>query len=95
MSAPLMTPEDLIALFAAKVAAPPPEASQLLVRHLTCKESVALARLVSEAMDRTQEAEVNHSRCQRSCCHRSDNDAGSGLQPGSPVALHNSNLIQP
>ena len=52
MSAPLMTPEDLIALFAAKAVAPPPEASQLLVRHLKCKESVDLALLVSEAMGR-------------------------------------------
>jgi len=52
MSAPPMTPEELIALFAAKATAPPPEASQLLVRHLKCKESVALAHLVSEAMDR-------------------------------------------
>jgi hypothetical protein len=47
-----MTPEDLIALFAAKAGAPPPETSQALVRHLECKESLALARFVYEAMDR-------------------------------------------
>ena len=52
MTAPNMTPEELIALFAAKAAAPPPETSQALVRHLQCKESIALARIVSEAMDR-------------------------------------------
>jgi hypothetical protein len=52
MSPPPMTREELIALFADKATAPPPEASQLLVRHLKCKESVALARIVTEAMDR-------------------------------------------
>jgi hypothetical protein len=52
MPAPPMTPEQLIALFAAKAAAPPPEASQLLVRHLKCKHSVDLAHMVSEAMGR-------------------------------------------
>ena len=52
MPAPKMTPEDLIAVFAAKAADPPPEASQALVRHLQCKESLALARFVCEAIDR-------------------------------------------
>ncbi|WP_263359269.1 hypothetical protein, partial [Acidicapsa ligni] len=51
MAAPKMTPEDLIALFTAKAAAPPPETSQALARHLQCKQSVALARAVSEAVD--------------------------------------------
>jgi hypothetical protein len=51
MAAPNMSPEELIALFAAKAAAPPPETSQALVRHLQCKKSIALARSVSEAMD--------------------------------------------
>ena len=51
MAAPKMTPEDLIALFAAKAAAPPPETSQALARHLQCKESIALARMVSEAIN--------------------------------------------
>jgi hypothetical protein len=52
MAALKMTPEELIALFAAKATAPPTEANQLLVRHLKCKESVDLARFVSEAVDR-------------------------------------------
>ena len=52
MPAPPMTPEELIALFAAKATAPPPEASQLLVRHLKCKESVELSQIVTEAMAR-------------------------------------------
>ena len=51
MAAPKMTPEDLIALFAARAAAPPPETSQALARHLQCKESIALARMVSEAIN--------------------------------------------
>ena len=51
MAAPTMSPEELIALFAAKAGAPPPETSQALARHLQCKESIALARCVSEAMD--------------------------------------------
>ena len=52
MSPPSMNPEELIALFAAKAAAPPPETSQALARHLQCKESIALARYVTEAIDR-------------------------------------------
>jgi hypothetical protein len=51
MAAPKMNPEELIALFAAKAASPPPETSQALVRHLQCKESIALARMVSEAIN--------------------------------------------
>lgn len=52
MSPPSMNPEELIAWFAAKVSAPPPETSQALARHLQCKESIALARFVTEAIDR-------------------------------------------
>jgi hypothetical protein len=52
MSTPIMTPEELISLFAAKAAAPPPETSQAFVRHLQCKQSLALAHVVSEALDR-------------------------------------------
>src|ERR1700733_865736 len=37
MAAPNMTPEDLITLFAAKAAAPPPETRQALARHLQCR----------------------------------------------------------
>lgn len=47
-----MNPEELIAWFAAKAATPPPETSQALARHLQCKESIALARYVNEAIDR-------------------------------------------
>jgi hypothetical protein len=47
-----MTPEALIALFEAKAAAPNPESSQMLVRHLQCKESLAISRAVAEAIDR-------------------------------------------
>ena len=59
MAAPKMNPEELIALFAAKAASPPPETSQVLVRHLQCKESIALARSVSEAMDQYS---ANHNQ---------------------------------
>lgn len=52
MSPPSMNPKELIAWFAAKASAPPPETSQALARHLQCKESIALARLVTEAIDR-------------------------------------------
>ena len=51
MVAPAMSPEELLALFAAKAAAPPPETSQALARHLQCKESIALARIVTEAIN--------------------------------------------
>jgi hypothetical protein len=43
---------DLLALFAAKATAPPPETSQMLVRHFQCKESLAAAQYLTEAMDR-------------------------------------------
>lgn len=49
---PEMTAEELIALFEAKAATPPPESSQMLVRHLQCKESVELSRCLSEAVGR-------------------------------------------
>jgi hypothetical protein len=52
MPAQLTTAEELIAMFAAKATAPPPEASQMLVRHLQCKESLALAHALAEAVDR-------------------------------------------
>ena len=47
-----MTVADLLALFAAKAAAPPPETSQMLARHLQCKESLQLSHCVAAAMDR-------------------------------------------
>ena len=51
MAAP-QTPEELLAMFAAKAAEPPPEASRLLVSHLTCKESLHLANFVTGALYR-------------------------------------------
>jgi hypothetical protein len=52
MSAAGMTVDALITLFEAKAAAPPPGSSQMLVRHLQCKESLAVSRSVVDAMDR-------------------------------------------
>jgi hypothetical protein len=52
-----MTADALIALFEAKAATPPPESSQMLVRHLQCKESLAVSRSVAEAMDRSAGSE--------------------------------------
>jgi hypothetical protein len=59
MAAPNMSLEELIALFAAKAAAPPPETSQALARHLQCKESIALARMVSEAINQYSANQVH------------------------------------
>jgi hypothetical protein len=47
-----MTREELVAIFAMKATAPPPEANKLLVRHLECKEAIRLAGAVRQAMDR-------------------------------------------
>lgn len=52
MPAQITTTEELIAMFEAKATAPPPEASRILVRHLQCKQSLTLAKMVAEAMDR-------------------------------------------
>jgi hypothetical protein len=52
---PRLTPisrDDLLALFAEKATAPPPEANQLLVRHVQCKESIHLAGAVRQVVDR-------------------------------------------
>jgi len=51
-----MTREELLALLRAKAATPPPKENELLLRHLECKESSALARMVAEAMDRHADA---------------------------------------
>lgn len=51
MAAP-QTEEELLALFAAKAAAPPPEASRLLVSHLTCPQSLNLSAAVAQAVHR-------------------------------------------
>ena len=47
MSQSEMRRDELVALFAAKATAPPPEADLLLVRHLKCEESVHLAWFIS------------------------------------------------
>ena len=52
MTPPEMTAEDLIEMFRAKAAAPPPEASQMLARHLQCRDSLQLAHCVTEAVNR-------------------------------------------
>jgi hypothetical protein len=52
MPAEKMQAQALIALFEAKGSAPPPESSQMLVRHLQCKASLAISRSVVDAMDR-------------------------------------------
>ena len=52
MQSKVTTAADLLALFAAKAVAPPPESSQMLVRHLQCKESLKAAHCLAEAMDR-------------------------------------------
>lgn len=46
-----MSRDDLLALFAKKATAPPPEANQLLARHLQCKASLRLASAVSGALN--------------------------------------------
>jgi hypothetical protein len=47
-----MNPEDLIAEFKARAAAPPNRQNQLLVRHLRCKESLDLSDAVTSALGR-------------------------------------------
>jgi hypothetical protein len=47
---PTMSRDDLLALFAEKATAPPPEANQLLARHLQCKASLRLASAVLAAL---------------------------------------------
>ena len=47
-----ITVKELLELFAAKAAAPPPETGRMLARHLQCKESLQLSHCVAQAMDR-------------------------------------------
>jgi hypothetical protein len=51
MQSKVTTAADLLALFAAKATALPPESSQMLVRHFQCKESLAAAQYLTEGMD--------------------------------------------
>jgi len=52
MPSKVTTAADLLALFAAKATAPPPESSQMLVRHLQCKDWLKAVHCLTEAMDR-------------------------------------------
>jgi hypothetical protein len=50
MAVRIRTAEDLLEVFAGMVSAPPPEGTELLVRHLKCKESVELTRILADAV---------------------------------------------
>jgi hypothetical protein len=52
MQSKVTTAAELLALFAAKATAPPPESSQIIARHLQCKESLQLSHCLAEAVDR-------------------------------------------
>lgn len=52
MPSKVTTTADLLAMFEEKAAAPPPQSSQMLARHLQCKESLKAAHCLTEAMDR-------------------------------------------
>jgi hypothetical protein len=47
-----MTTAGLLDLFARKATEPLPESSQMLVRHLRCKESLKAAHCLTEALNR-------------------------------------------
>ena len=47
-----MTTAHLLNLFLQKATEPPPESSQMVVRHLQCKESLKVAQSLTEALDR-------------------------------------------
>lgn len=53
-----MNPEDLIANFKARAAAPPSRQNELLVRHLRCKESLELSDAVTNALVRYRAHDV-------------------------------------
>ena len=52
MPSKVTTTADLLAHFMAKATAPPQESSQILVRHLQCKESIGASQSLTEALDR-------------------------------------------
>jgi hypothetical protein len=52
MPSKITTTEELIALFEKKATAPPPESSRMLARHLQCKQSLAVSRILTKAMER-------------------------------------------
>ena len=47
-----MIKADLLDLFTRKATEPPPKSSQMLVRHLQCKESLKATQFLTEALDR-------------------------------------------
>ncbi|AXC15450.1 hypothetical protein ACPOL_6206 [Acidisarcina polymorpha] len=50
MASPVRTSEDLLKVFAEMIWAPPTQGTELLVRHLKCKESVELAKILVDAI---------------------------------------------
>ena len=52
MRSRLNIPEEVIALFKARAAAPPNQQNELLVRHLRCRESLELADAVTSLLVR-------------------------------------------
>jgi hypothetical protein len=53
-----MTPRDLEAAFKALAAAPPNKQSELLVRHLKCKETLALTEALADSISRNYRYEA-------------------------------------
>src|ERR1700756_5640950 len=90
-----MTREDLVALFAMKATAPPPETNKLLVRHLQCKESIRLAGAVRQAMDRVPGTDSMPLSPPSELLPPSDNNPRACFWLGSPRPRHCSNGIQP
>ena len=48
----MTTAAELIAFFEKKATAAPPESNHMLARHLQCKESLAVAQYITDAMER-------------------------------------------
>lgn len=48
-----LSPKELEAVLKAKAASPPNKENELLVRHLKCKESLALADAITNAISRS------------------------------------------
>ncbi len=69
MPSKVTTAADLLALFAAKATAPPPESSQMLVGHFQCKESLKATHCLTEAMDRHTASEGHPLRAPTELLH--------------------------
>ena len=89
------TAADLLALFAAKATAPPPESSQMLVRHFQCKESLKAAHCLPKRWIATPQATAIRCRLRANYCPRWDNHTGAGLHAGAARARHSANNLQP